>query len=120
MKDNVETNDNSNTAYVPAVNCETPCYVVNKADNWMQENALMYRGNNASDCMVAAYKAGAMDLIRKLKFELLPACTDAIDSVSKCLSNDGIRCSPNMEAFVKVANALAIIDDFHQMINSDT
>ena len=29
-----------------------------KAHEWLQENALMYRGNNASDCMIAAFIAG--------------------------------------------------------------
>jgi len=28
------------------------------ANQWLQENALMYRGDNASDCMKAAFEAG--------------------------------------------------------------
>ena len=29
------------------------------AEEWLQENSLMYRGDNASDCMIAAFRAGA-------------------------------------------------------------
>jgi len=32
-----------------------------KAEEWLQENAMMYRGNNASDCIMAAYKAGYVE-----------------------------------------------------------
>lgn len=32
--------------------------IVEKAYTWLQENALMYRGDNASDCMIAAFIAG--------------------------------------------------------------
>jgi hypothetical protein len=92
--------------------------VVNSAHNWLQENAKMYRGNNASDCMINAYAAGMSEIIEGLKFDLLPACTKALESVSKCLSDDGERCAPNMDDFVYIANALTIIDDFYQRVNS--
>ncbi len=98
----------------------TACYVIDSAHNWLQENATMYRGNNASDCMVAAYVAGMTEIIEGIKFDLLPACTEALESVSKCLSDNGERCSPNMGDFVAVANALTIIDDFYQRVNYDT
>lgn len=33
------------------------------ATKWLQDNATMYRGNNASDCMIAAFCAGASSAI---------------------------------------------------------
>jgi len=30
-----------------------------EAYKWLQENGFMYKGNNASDCMIAAFIAGA-------------------------------------------------------------
>ena len=33
--------------------------IIDKAHEWLQENATMYRGDNASDCMIAAFVAGA-------------------------------------------------------------
>lgn len=41
----------------------TPGYVDDRANCWLDENAALYRGNNASDCMIEAYKAGANAII---------------------------------------------------------
>jgi hypothetical protein len=32
--------------------------VRDKAEEWLQKNALMYRGDNASSCMISAFCAG--------------------------------------------------------------
>lgn len=32
--------------------------ILDEARKWMQNNALMYRGDNASDCMISAFCAG--------------------------------------------------------------
>jgi len=98
----------------------TPRYVVDSAWSWMNDNTTLYKGNNASDCMVAAYIAGMSEIINSVKFDLLPACTDALAAVSKCLNDDGDRCAPNMGDFVSVANALTIIDDFYSRVNRNT
>ena len=34
-----------------------------KAEEWLQGNAMMYRGDNASDCIMAAYKAGYVEAL---------------------------------------------------------
>ena len=92
----------------------------NNANQWLQKNATMYKGDNASDCMVSAHIAGAESIISALKFDLLPACTAALDSVSACLNEDGNRCAPNMGDFVAVANALTIIDNFYERFGEIT
>ncbi len=96
------------------------CYVIDRANQWLQDNATMYRGDNASDCMVAAYTAGMLEIVSGIKYDLLPACTSALESVSNCLTVDGHRCAPNMGDFVGITNALTIIDNFYQRFNSDT
>ncbi len=98
----------------------TSCYAIDRANQWLQDNATMYGGDNASDCMVAAYTAGMLAVVSGIKYDLLPACTSALELMSECLAVDGSRCAPNMSDFVAVENALTIIDDFCQRFNSDT
>ncbi len=83
-------------------------YIAKKANNWVQ--------TNGQDCMVQAYIAGANEVIDEIKFDLLPACKDALEGISMCLNDSGDRCVPNMGDFVSVANALTIIDDFYQRV----
>ncbi len=104
------------------MSCVSPAatgYVEEQSYKWIQNNALMYKGDNASDCMVHAYIAGANKIISGIKFYLLPACTDALEKVSMCLEDGGDRCAPNMDDFALVANALSTINDFYKKINID-
>ena len=50
-----------------AVIAEASTEVEDRAYSWLQDNATMYRGNNASDCMVNAYIAGAYSIINEVK-----------------------------------------------------
>ena len=47
------------------------------AYKWLNDNATMYRGNNASDCMVAAFIAGA-----KLVEEKFTSTNKAMDAIA--------------------------------------
>jgi hypothetical protein len=64
--------------------------------------------------MLKAYIAGANNIVEGITFDLIPACCEALEKVSMCLTDEGDRCAPNMDDFVSVANALTIIDDFYQ------
>lgn len=94
-------------------------YVLKSAYNWLQDNATMYKGDNASDCMVCAYIAGATQVIQGAEFDLIPACKEALEAVDGCLSSDGDRCAPNMGDFVAVANALCILAEFQQRFHHE-
>lgn len=52
---------------------------------WMQSNATMYKGNNAADCMQAAFLAGAAAMREK-----------AAEVAEKWRGDDGVSCGDRL------------------------
>ena len=55
-------------------------------------------------------------LVEGMKFELLPACSDALNAIDKCFSEDGYRCLPSTGDFVMVENAKIIVGEFKKRV----
>jgi len=45
-----------------------------EANKWLQENATLYRGDNASDCMVSAFIAGVREAMKSLEIPEEKSC----------------------------------------------
>lgn len=62
--------------------------MIRDAENWLQNNVTMYRGDNASDCMIAAFIAGA-EKLKDIKDKLHILCR-AVDRIEVIGQFDGM------------------------------
>ena len=56
--------------------------IKDEAYKWLNNNANMYRGNNASDCMIEAFVAGA----KLMEYYIKSLRNENIKKVSTCIN----------------------------------